>query len=91
MANRVSSIKRETKETTISLELDLDGSGTLGDLDGDGQVTKSDAERLAGLVEAVQRESEFLGGIGVVAKPLEPDWPATPFVVVDLRGIRTRW
>ena len=27
MANRVSTVKRETKETKISLELDLDGSG----------------------------------------------------------------
>ncbi len=27
MANRVSTIKRETKETNISLELDIDGSG----------------------------------------------------------------
>ncbi|GAH39610.1 unnamed protein product, partial [marine sediment metagenome] len=27
MANRVSAIKRETKETSISLELDIDGSG----------------------------------------------------------------
>ena len=27
MANRVSTIKRETKETSISLELDIDGSG----------------------------------------------------------------
>ena len=27
MANRVSTIKRETKETNVRLELDIDGSG----------------------------------------------------------------
>ncbi len=41
--------------------------------------------------ERVKAERKVRGGVGVVGKPVEPDWPGTPFVVVDLRGINTRW
>jgi len=71
--------------------VDLDGSGTLGDLNRDGKVGRNDAVALADLVERVQSTGRYIGGLGVVGRPIEPDWPETPFVVVDLRGISTRW
>lgn len=71
--------------------VDLDGRGVLGDLNRDGRVDRDDANQLADLLERVQDAMKVQGGLGVVDRPLEPDWPETPYAVVDLRGVRSRW
>jgi len=71
--------------------VDLAGKGVLGDLNRDGRVDRDDANQLADLLERVQDAMKVQGGLGVVDRPLEPNWPETPFAVVDLRGIRSRW
>ena len=63
----------------------------MADLNRSGAVDSADAEALADLVARVKTEAKVRGGLGVVAKPVEPNWPDTPFVVVDLRGVNTRW
>jgi hypothetical protein len=67
------------------------GGDGMSDLNRDGAVDPADAEALANLVDRVRAATQTRGGLGVVAKPIEPGWPDTPFVVVDLRGVNTRW
>jgi len=73
-----------------ALIVDLDGSGRLGDLNRDGKVDREDATILANLLEKVQDSLKLKGGLLVMDKPIEPDWPETPYVAADLRGERSR-
>jgi hypothetical protein len=73
-----------------ALIIDLDGSGRLGDLNRDGKVDLEDAKVLATLLVKVQDNLKLKGEVLEVAKPIEPDWPETPYVAADLRGERSR-
>ena len=70
--------------------VDHDGDGFMDDLDGDGAVTRADAEWLAALMEGFESEPWYdplVGGLGVYdANPAHG-----PFVHVDVRGQRVRW
>ena len=70
--------------------VDADGDGRMDDLDGDGAVTRADAEWLAGVVEGLADQpwyAPLVGGLGI--------YGATPghgpFVHVDTRGEPVRW
>lgn len=71
--------------------VDTEGNDKLGDLNGDGRLDREDANVLADLVAEVKKEMGLRGAVGVVDQPVEPNWPETPYVVVDLRGENTRW
>ena len=73
-----------------ALIIDLNGSGRLGDLNRDGKVDLEDAKVLATLLVKVQDNLKLKGEVLEVAKPIEPDWPETPYVAADLRGERSR-
>lgn len=75
---------------SAAIVVDSGGKGTLGDLNKDGTVDKADADALADLVDRVQTAQKTTGWLQSFEKPVEPDWPQTPFVAFDLRGIKTR-
>jgi hypothetical protein len=75
---------------SAAIVVDTNGSGKLGDLNKDGTVDKADADALADLVDRVQTKQKMPGWLQAFEKPVEPDWPQTPFVAFDLRGIKTR-
>jgi len=74
----------------VDIFVDADGNGWMDDLNGDGVVTKADAQVLASWVQAAaQRDgTPFVGGLGVYG-PKPPH--RGPFVHVDLRGFDARW
>ena len=60
----------------------------MDDLNGDGRVTRADAEALAALAERLtQNETWARGGIGIYG----PNSVRGPFVHVDARGYTARW
>ncbi len=67
--------------------VDRDGDGRMDDLDGNGRVDDADARALAALVERIDRQAGFTGGLGV--------YPGTssygPYLHVDARGTPARW
>ena len=70
--------------------VDADGDGMMDDLDGDGEVTRADAEWLAGLAGGLAEVPEIdvaQGGVGVYG----PAPHRGPFVHVDTRGQPVRW
>ncbi len=73
------------------LIVDSNRDRRMDDLTGDGAVTIADAERLAAWVEAVQKETGLLGGIGIEAHCAGPEAPDGPTVHVDLRGWKVQW
>ncbi|MFP4380380.1 MAG: hypothetical protein ACLFUS_07745 [Candidatus Sumerlaeia bacterium] len=74
-----------------ALIVDIDGDGKLDDLNNDNRVDREDANALADLLDEVKRNADMRGASGVVDGPTEPNWPDTPYAVVDLRGFNTRW
>lgn len=70
--------------------VDADGDEHMDDLNGDGHVTRADAEVLANIVDGLQRDADAapeVGGLGVYG----PAPHRGPFVHVDARGDRARW
>lgn len=70
--------------------VDEDGDSYMDDLDGDGQVTRADAEWLAAVVEGLGDEAWYgplVGGLGIYS----PAPHRGPFVHVDTRGEPVRW
>jgi hypothetical protein len=74
-----------------ALVVDLDGSGKLGDLNNDGRVDREDANVLADILDEVKNDLKLRGASGVVDRPSESSMPESPYAVVDLRGVNTRW
>lgn len=66
-------------------------NGVMDDLDGDGEITRADAERLYRIIDELHhkpRYAAFVGGTGLYG----PAFPRRgPFVHVDVRGWRARW
>ena len=83
------SVSRHMYGDAVDFYIDNDGNGGMDDLDGDGQVTKSDARVIAEAAAAVEEQyPEYVGGIGVYS----PSPGAhSGFVHVDARGYRARW
>lgn len=75
----------------VALVVDREGNGILSDLNMDGQINRDDANELADLLESVRQSMKMKGGLGVLESPEESSWPDTPYVVVDLRGVSSRW
>jgi hypothetical protein len=75
----------------VVLIVDTDTNGVMDDLTGDGVVDVHDADRLADIVDALQRSMSLWGGVGTYARYDDPKAPATPCVQLDLRGWRERW
>jgi hypothetical protein len=71
--------------------VDETGNGVMDDLNGDGRVTRADAEWLAEFIDAMEERGEFgedlIGGIGIYGANAAHG----PFVHVDARGYRARW
>lgn len=70
--------------------VDADADGRMDDLNGDGRVSRADAEWLARVVrdvEAVAAHAHLTGGIGVYGRPQANN----PYVHVDTRGYAVRW
>ena len=68
--------------------VDADGDGVMDDLDGDGRITKHDAEVLFDVAEGVEAaHPELVGGLSAYAATAAHG----PFVHVDVRGKRARW
>lgn len=70
--------------------VDVDGDGTMDDLNDDGRVTRADADVLAAIVETQTDETwyqPFLGGLGIYG----PAPHRGPFIHVDVRGQQARW
>ena len=70
--------------------VDVDGDGRMDDLDGDGAVTRADAEWLADLAASLADRPWYgplVGGLGVYG----PAPHRGPFVHVDTRGEAARW
>ena len=70
--------------------VDTDDDGVMDDLDGDGAITKADAQVMAQIVEGETDEvwyQPFIGGLGIYA----PAPHRGPFIHVDVRGQRARW
>ncbi|WP_281784040.1 D-Ala-D-Ala carboxypeptidase family metallohydrolase [Sinimarinibacterium flocculans] len=71
--------------------VDEDRDGVMDDLDGDGRITRADAEVLYRVVDELHERPEYsayVGGTGLYA----PAFPRRgPFVHVDVRGWRARW
>lgn len=65
--------------------IDGNNDGTMDDLDGDGQITEADAQRLEALVLALDGATP--GGTGLYA----PAAHRGPFVHVDVGGRASRW
>lgn len=65
--------------------VDGNGDGTMDDLDGDGQITEADAQRLEALVLALDGATP--GGTGRYA----PAAHRGPFVHIDVGGRASRW
>lgn len=70
--------------------VDVNLDNYMDDLTADGEVTREDAEYLAGIVEAqVDKEwyRPFVGGLGIYS----PAPHRGPFIHVDVRGTPVRW
>lgn len=67
--------------------VDTTGDGRLDDLNGDGRVTRADAQWLADLISEVKERHGYEGGIGIYG----PAPHRGPFVHVDMRGQNVRW
>ncbi len=70
--------------------VDANGDGTMDDVDGDGQVTRADAEWMAEVVEDLGDQpwyGPFEGGLGIYGSTASHG----PFVHVDTRGEPVRW
>ena len=70
--------------------VDTDKNGYMDDLDGDGEITRADAQYLADIVESQTGESWYrplVGGLGVYGAASHRG----PFIHVDTRGTRARW
>lgn len=63
----------------------------MDDLDGDGEITRGDAERLYRIADSLQtheRYRAYVGGTGLYG----PAFPRRgPFIHIDVRGWRARW
>ena len=70
---------------------DADGDDKIDDLNRDGRIGAQDAAILAQKLDEVQKKLGKFGGIGAVAAPKLPWMPETPYVDVDMRGVRQRW
>ncbi|HNY27401.1 MAG TPA: hypothetical protein PLA90_03045 [Candidatus Sumerlaeota bacterium] len=68
-----------------AIYLDLTNSGKMSDLNKDGRVDVDDARALEELVRSVRAQRKETGWVGTFEKPLEPDWPQTPFTAFDVR------
>jgi hypothetical protein len=71
--------------------VDENGDGKMDDLNNDNTVDVKDAEALADVADEVERATRIYGGIGVYSKFDDPDYPPTPYVQVDTRGVKSRW
>lgn len=70
--------------------VDVDGDGTMDDLNRDGVLDRKDADTLADLVERLSKRpwySRLVGGLG----RYDANEAHGPFVHVDVRGTRARW
>ena len=70
--------------------VDTNEDNHMDDLDGDGRVTRSDAQVLAAIVEDQTDETwyqPFVGGLGIYG----PAAHRGPFIHVDVRGRQARW
>jgi len=70
--------------------VDADGDAYMDDLNGDGAVTRADAQVLAALMETAMQDDavqQFKGGLGIYG----PAPHRGPFIHVDARGYRARW
>lgn len=70
--------------------VDADGNGVMDDVNGDGRVSRSDAEWLAGVVRDLADADDYdplTGGLGVYG----PAPHRGPFIHVDARGTPARW
>ena len=85
-----SSYSRHLYGGAADVFVDADGNDRMDDLNGDGRITKADAEVLAGIVRAKAKETWYrpmVGGMGVYG----PAPHRGPFVHVDVRGHKARW
>lgn len=70
--------------------VDADKDGMMDDLNGDGRITRADAEYLADLIQTTvdkSGDSSLVGGMGIYG----PAPHRGPFVHVDVRGYKARW
>ncbi len=70
--------------------VDADGDGMMDDLNGDGSVTRADAEWMAAIVDGLAEQpwyQPFVGGLGIYG----PAPHRGPFIHVDTRGQAVRW
>jgi hypothetical protein len=68
--------------------VDADGNGSMDDLNGDGRVTKADAQVLFQVAESVEAaHPDLVGGLS----PYNANSAHGPFVHVDARGTKARW
>lgn len=70
--------------------VDIDEDAWMDDLTGDDKVTRSDAVRMANIIESAREESwyqPFIGGLGIYS----PASHRGPFIHVDVRGSIARW
>jgi hypothetical protein len=71
--------------------VDENSDGKMDDLNNDQVVDVKDAQVLADLAEEVERDTHVYGGVGVYGTFEDKQHPATPYVHVDTRGVRSRW
>ncbi|MEQ8822426.1 MAG: hypothetical protein RLY93_19500 [Sumerlaeia bacterium] len=88
---RLATFTRYQYGDALAVILDENGDFILDDLDGDGETAAADAELLGDWAERALGEIGVRGGIGIAAAYEGPDHTATPYVHVDLRGVRQRW
>ncbi len=74
-----------------AITVDGDGDGAIDDLNGDGQIDAADAEELASMCDTVMKNLKMYGGVGVVRSPKDKSLSSTPYVDIDLRGVKQRW
>lgn len=78
---------RHVMGDAVDVFVDGDGDGNMDDLDGDGRVSRADAEVLLVLVDILDDDPALVGGAAA--------YPGTathgPFVHLDTRGYRARW
>jgi hypothetical protein len=82
------SLSRHMYGDALDFYIDNDKDGRMDDLNGDGKVTKADAQVLADAADAVEKAFPTLvGGVGVYS----PTGAHSGFVHADTRGYRARW